>query len=105
MDDVAFLLPDHHDNVTAASILRLAQRFPSALPQEVHDALEEETLDYMLAPPSTLPPVICEEGKPIKSEELCAYWQQIGSMTTLADWQRAYLLYPCQMLKLNEYSA
>ena len=45
VDDVAFLLPDHHDNVTAASILRLAQRFPSALPQEVHDALEEETLD------------------------------------------------------------
>ena len=33
-------------------------------------------------PPSTLPPVTCEEGKPIKSEELCAYWQQIGSMTT-----------------------
>jgi hypothetical protein len=82
VDDVAFLLPNYQDKVTTASIVRLAQRFSAAVPPEVHDALEEETLDYMLFPSSGLPCVTCEEGNKIKSEEVCAYWQQIGRMTT-----------------------
>ena len=84
VDDVAFLLPNKKDSVTPAIVVRLAARFSAALQQEAHDALEEETLDYILLPSSTLPSVVQgSEGQPIKSEEVCAYWQHIGRMTTL----------------------
>ena len=63
-------------------VVRLAARFPAAVPQETHDALEEEALDYILLPSSALPSVAREEDKPIKNEEVCAYWEQIGRMTT-----------------------
>ena len=81
VDDVVFLLPGHQDNVTTFSVPHLT-RFSAAVPQEAHEALEEETLDYMLLPSSVLPSVVNEEGKPIKSDEVCAYWKQIGMMTT-----------------------
>lgn len=76
---MAFVLLENQNSVTTDSVLRLATRFSVAIPQEACDALEEETLDYMLLPSS----VVCEEGEPTKSAELCAYWQQIGRMTTL----------------------
>ena len=78
---MAFLLPDNQGSVTTTSVIRLASRFSAAIPQEAHDALEEETLDYMLLPSIALPSINREEGKPIKSEEVCVYWQQIGRMT------------------------
>ncbi len=74
VDHVAFVLPDNRDNVTTASIVCLAVRFSDAVPEEAHDAIEEETLDYMLLPS---PSVVREEGKPIKSEEMiCSYWER-----------------------------
>ena len=79
---MVFLLPDkQNSSVTTASVIRLALRFPAALSQDAHDALKEKTLDYMLLPSSSLPSVVCDEGKPLRSEELCSYWQQIGRMT------------------------
>ena len=84
VDDVAFLLPQNQDKVTTALILRLASRFSAATPTDCLDALEEETLDYILLPSSSLPsPVGNDNGQQCTSDELCAYWQQIGKMTTL----------------------
>ena len=77
VDDIAFLLPNKHDNVTTAPVLRLARRFSVAVPPEALDAIEEETLDYMLLPPSSLPSIVHEADK---NEDLCGYWQQIGKI-------------------------
>lgn len=68
VDDVAFL-PENRD-VTTALILRLAGRFSAATPPDCLDALEEETLDYILLPSSSLPSVGCENGEQSKSDEL-----------------------------------
>ena len=89
VDDVAFLLPQNQDKVTTALILRLACRFSAATPPDCLDALEEETLDYILLPSSSLPsPVGNDNSEQSKNDELCAYWQQIGKMTTLGSTAR-----------------
>ena len=54
------------------------------MPEEACDALEEEILDYMLLPPTSLPSVSHQENKPTQSAELCVYWQEIGRMSTVA---------------------
>lgn len=48
MDDLAILVPENKANVSAATVLRLADRFPSAVPESALDELEEEVLDYPL---------------------------------------------------------
>ena len=58
----------------------MAERFPAAVCLGSLDALEEEVLDYKLSPPSAIPSVRREPGKPTKSAELC--WQEIGRMKT-----------------------
>ena len=69
--------------VTGSSICRLARRFPAALSEDKFDDLEEELLDYVLASCASMPSVHRDEGKPTKSAELCAYWQEVGNMKTL----------------------
>ena len=83
LEDVSFLLPENQGSLTAAPVLRLAARFPAAVPEEACDALEEEILDYMLLPPTSLPSVGHEENKPTQSAELRVYWQEIGRMSTV----------------------
>ena len=84
MEDVAFLLPENQQSLTVAPVLRLAMRFPAAVPVEACDALEEELLDYMLLPSSDLPVVDREEDKPTQSSELCFFWQEVGKMSTVS---------------------
>lgn len=84
MEDVAFLQPENQESLTVAPVLRLAARFPAAVPVEACDALEEELLDYMLLPSTDLPVVNREEGKPTQSPELCLYWHEVGKISTLS---------------------
>ena len=83
LDDLAILLPENQANISAATVLRLADRFPSAVPESALDELEEEVLDYTLMSPETLPISQVRTEKPSKSEELCKYWQEVGQLTTL----------------------
>lgn len=83
VDDVAILLPENRSKVTGAAVLRLARRFPAAVSEDNFDCLEEEVLDYVLASSAVMPSVHKDDGKPTKSEELCKYWQEVGSMKTL----------------------
>ena len=73
VDDVAIFMPENQTSVDLAAARRLAERFPAAISQEAFDALEEEVLDYKLAPSSAIPPVQTERGKPTSSAELCVY--------------------------------
>ena len=83
VDDVAFLLPENRDKVTTALVLRLARRFSAATPHDCRDELEEEALDYILLPQSSLPTSGSESVEQSKSDEVCTYWTQVGKMTTL----------------------
>ena len=78
-----FLCLKNQASVDVAAVFRMAERFPAAVCQGSLDALEEEVLDYKLSPPSAIPSVHKEPGKPSKSAELCVYWQEIGRMKTL----------------------
>lgn len=86
-DDVAIFLSKSKGSVTWNQVCRLAQRFTAAVPQQHIDALEEEMLDYKLAPVSSLPS--CElnhDGVASSSAvvmELCSYWDEIGRTKTL----------------------
>ena len=84
LEDVSFLLPENQGCLAAAAVLRLAARFPAAVPEEACDALEEELLDYTLLPSTDLPSVEHEEGKPTQTAELCEFWQQIAKMSTVS---------------------
>ena len=83
LDDLAILMPENQANVSAAAVLRLADCFPSAVPENAVNELEEEVLDYTLMSPETLPIFQARTEMPSKSEELCKYWQEIGQLTTL----------------------
>ena len=83
LDDLGVLMPENQDSITVDSVLRLAAHFPAAVPEESFDTLEEEALDYILTPSSTMPSVRKEEGKPTQSVDMCVYWQEIGRMKTL----------------------
>ena len=83
VDDVAILMPENQASVDVAAVFRMAERFPAAVCQGSLDALEEEVSDYKLSPPSAIPSVHREPGKPTKSAELCVYWQEMGRMKTL----------------------
>ena len=74
IDDIGILLPENRDIIRPQTALRLARRFAMTVPMPAHDSLEEEVLDYSLAPITTLPQV--EEGQ----DQLCQYWQAIGRM-------------------------
>ena len=110
MEDIAILLPEHRSKVTSAAVFRLASRFSAAVSDDNFDTLEEEVLDYVLAPTFEIPSVHRDENS-TKSAELCAYWRQVDNMKTLQGKCRfPYLvsLYsPClfQMLILRGYSA
>ncbi len=86
----------------------MAEHFPS---QDDYDALEEEVMDYFLTPTSSLPSVNREEGKPTHGEDLCTYWQKMGTLKTingnliLLTLPSASLLYLTQMPILKEFSA
>jgi len=82
VDGVAFLVPENQASVNVAAVFRMAERFPAAVCQGSLDVLEEEVLDYKLSPPSAIPSVHKEPGKPTKSAELCVYCQEIGRMKT-----------------------
>jgi hypothetical protein len=56
-----------------AAISRMATRFQAAVPEQTLDALEEEVLDYKLAPSSSMP----------TTTDLCSYWQGVGEMCGL----------------------
>ena len=71
VDGVAFLMPENQASVDIAAVFRMAERFPAAVCQGSLDALEEEVLDYKLSPPSAIPSVCREPGKPTKSAKLC----------------------------------
>lgn len=83
LDDLSVLMPEHQTNISVAAVLRLAEHFPSAVPENAVDQLEEEVLDYTLMSPETLPTVHKETGKLTKSEELCTYWQSVGKLMTM----------------------
>lgn len=83
VDDVAVILPENQSKVTGPTVLRLARRFPAAVSEDEFDALEEEALDYALAPHATMPSVHRENGKPTMSADLCAYWHEVGKLKTL----------------------
>ena len=93
-DDIAILLPEKRSEVTGAAVFRLARQFPAALSEDKFDCLEEEVLDYVLASSAVMPSVRRDDGKPTKSKELCAYWQEVGNMKTL---QGEYS-FPCLVL-------
>ena len=82
IEDVAVVLPEKRCTVTWAVIHRLAERFP-AVSEDHFDDLEEEVLDYVLAPPATMPSVHRDEGKPTNGAELNTYWNEVGKMKTL----------------------
>ena len=67
---MAILLPENQASVDVVAAVRLAERFPAAVSQDLFDALEE-VLDYKLAPSSAMSSVHTERGKPTKSAELC----------------------------------
>ena len=66
----------------------MARQFPAAQSEDKFDDLEEEVQDYVLALCAFMPSVHRDEGKPTKSAELCAYWQEVGNMKTLATRRR-----------------
>ena len=78
-----FLCLKNQASVDVAAVFRMAERFPAAVCQGSLDALEEEVSDYKLSPPSAIPSVHREPGKPTKCAELSVYWQEIGRMKTL----------------------
>ena len=82
LDDVAILLPDNRCSLTSNAVLRLASRFPAAVPYDSCDALEEEVLDYRLTPLSNFPEII-RECRSASADDLCTFWQAIGEMKTL----------------------
>ena len=53
--------------------LAMANRFQAAVPEQSLDALEEEVLDYKLAPLSGMP----------TTTDICSYWQEVGQMYVL----------------------
>ena len=56
------------------------------MPQESINALEEEVLNYKLAPTSSLPTyTVSGEASYSVSVDLCLYWEVIGRMKTLHD--------------------
>ena len=70
--------------MSVSSVLCLASRFPACLEESGVEALEGETLDYILLPSHSLPAEDEEsEGRP-DSNRLCIYWNHIGRMTTLS---------------------
>ena len=75
LDDVTFLFPDNRCSVDIAVVSRMATRFQSAVPEQSLDALEEEVLDYKLAPMLNIP-----TGT---TTDVCSYWQQVGQMRVL----------------------
>jgi len=62
VDDVAIFMPENQASVDVFAVFRLAKHFPTSVSEERFDALEEEVLDYKLAPPSVMPSVHREEG-------------------------------------------
>ena len=78
------MLPENQGSLAAAPVLHLTARFQAAVPEDACDAVEEELLDYILFPSTTLPSVDHEEGKPIQSAQLCVFWQEVGRMSTVA---------------------
>ena len=70
LDDLAILFPENQAKISAATVLTLADRFPSAVPESALDELEEEMLVYALISPETLPISQVRTEKPSKSEEL-----------------------------------
>ena len=73
LDDVAYLFPDNRATVDMAAVSRMANRFQAAVPEQLLDALEEEVLDYKLAPLSSMP----------TTTDICSYWQEVGQMYVL----------------------
>ena len=53
------------------------------MPQESSDALEEEILDYKLAPKADLPSIELSEASSSVGVELCSYWEEIERVKTL----------------------
>jgi hypothetical protein len=76
-------MPENKDIISEDSVLRLAARFPSVVSEEAYDALEEEVMDYLLTPTAHLPSVNRVDGNPTGSEDLCTYWQKMGTLETI----------------------
>ena len=83
LDDLSILMPENQASISTATVLRLADRFPSALPDDAVDHLEEEVLDYTLVSAEELPATSTEARNSARNKELCSYWQGIGKLTTL----------------------
>ena len=83
LNDLVIVLPENQSSISSATVLRMARRFPAAVPEEELDELEHEVLDYMLMPPHQLPVVQHDNETTVNSEEICRYWHKIGSMETL----------------------
>ena len=81
VDDVAVFIPTNQPTVSWSKVSQLAQRFSAAVPQGSFDVLQEEVLDYKLAPSLSLPTVEQKSGEAslVGSTELCSYWQQVDS--------------------------
>ena len=92
LDDLSILMPENRC-ISVATVLRLADRFPSALPE---DHLEDELLDYTLMPAEELPATSTEASDSAKNEELCLYWQEIGRL-----WMAVFDSPSCQSGELS----
>lgn len=83
VNDIATLLPEYRATVTPQTVVHITRHFVAAVLADALDSLEEEDLDYTLAPISTLLVVKEEEGKPTSGAELCKYGQAVGMMKCL----------------------
>lgn len=84
VDDVAVFLPYRRCSISWNQVCQLAQCFAAAVPQGSLGALQEEMLDYKLAPASSLPgSELSGESSSSVGVELCSYWEEIGRMRTL----------------------
>ena len=62
--------------------------FPAAAAEDEIKKLDEEVIDYIQAPSSTLPSLSTEE----KSLQLCRYWQEMGKLKMINGTPRFLLL-------------
>ena len=84
VDDVAIFIPIHRATLSWNQVSHLAQRFSASVPQSSFDALQEEVLDYKLAPSLTLPTVEQRSTEDsLDGTKLCSYWQEVGRMMTV----------------------